>query len=337
LKKVLSLFLLLITPFPAFYAFSEQAEAAEPVGTAEVSEAAESVGTAEVSEKAEEIPYIEVFSEGVSLDEVHAILENYTGHINISSTSKILENSIEYRAYVRKRLKESEMPSCLEYLPIIESDYKPTAKPPKGTSMGIWQFMPNSVSPYMELSEYVDERRDPWISTEGALKKLSENYRQFGDWLLALAAYNCGAGAVKRALEKAKVKTYTGLCEENLIPDHAKVYVKRFLALSDTIINAGYYGFERLSEADYIEEIADGEYFFYSDFDYVTVTCSIGLDVLAMELKMDYDILHSLNLSLVKGITPPDREYKIRLPKGMKAACTEAVVNLLTKQFLNKD
>ena len=73
--------------------------------------------------------------------------------------------------------------------------------------------MPNSEKPYMELSEYVDERRDPWISTDAALKKLSENFRTFGDWPLALAAYNCGAGAVKRALSKSGKKTFKDLCE----------------------------------------------------------------------------------------------------------------------------
>lgn len=283
------------------------------------------------------VQYSEVFTDGVSLSEVHNIIENYTGNISISSTTRILENSTEYRAYVRKRLSELEMPSCLEYLPIIESDYKPTAKPPAGTSMGLWQFMPNSVSPYMELSEYVDERRDPWISTEGALKKLAANYRQFGDWLLALAAYNCGAGAVKRGLSQAKDKTYTGLCTENLIPDHAKAYVKRFLALSNIIINAEFFGYDKLNLANQIDGMEDTSYFFYDDFDYVTVTHSIRLDVLAMELKLDYDILRNLNLSLIKNITPPGREYRLRLPKGMGPACTEAIVNLITKQFLNKE
>lgn len=272
--------------------------------------------------------YNEVFEEGVSKTEVHAILDNYTGKISRTNTIRILEDSVHYRAYVRKRLAELNMPACLEYLPIIESDYKPTAKPPKGTSMGIWQFMPNSVHPYMELSEYVDERRDPWISTEGALHKLNANFEAFGDWLLALAAYNCGAGAVRRALKQAETKNYTGLCEQDLIPDHAKVYVKRFLALCEMIMNAENNGDEELSNANYLFNIEDSDYFFYSDFDYISVTHSISLSVLAMELRIDYETLRYLNLSLIKDCTPPGREYILRVPSGMGLSGAEAVLRL---------
>lgn len=270
-----------------------------------------------------------IFETGVSQSEVQYLIENYSGKISRENTISILNNSVRYRAYVRKRLSELNMPACLEYLPIIESDYKPTAKPPNGSSMGIWQFMPNSVHPYMELSEYIDERRDPWISTEGALNKLKANYDTFDDWLLALAAYNCGAGAVKRAIKQATNKTYSGLCEENLIPDHAKIYVKRFLALCNMIINAELNEDMELAQANEIYNIEDSDYFFYTDFDYITVNHSISLIVLAMELRIEYEILRNLNLSLIKDCTPPGREYRLRVPSGMGLACLDAIERLL--------
>lgn len=273
----------------------------------------------------------QIFKSGVSSTEVESILSNTNEKVSRKHTIRILENSVQYRAYVRKRINELALPPCLEYLPIIESDYKPTAKPPTGISMGIWQFMPNSVSPYMELSEYVDERRDPWISTEGALKKLNENYKTFGDWLLALAAYNCGSGAVSRALKTAKVKTFSGLCEEDLIPRHAQVYVQRFLVLCDLIMNAPFREDNEVITANSIDAIEDSPYFFYDDFEYVTVDKSISLSALALELKIDYQILHNLNLSLIKDVTPPNRKYKIRVPRGMKISCIYAINELIKK------
>ncbi|MCR5612367.1 MAG: lytic transglycosylase domain-containing protein, partial [Treponema sp.] len=148
-----------------------------------------------------QVQYTELFTEGADKAEVASCIQKGKNNLSHKNLCRILEDSEHYRAYIRKRIKEMNLPPCLEYLPIIESGYKPTAKPANGTSMGIWQFMPNSVHPYMELSDYVDERRDPWLSTDGALKKLKENYKQFKDWPLALAAYNCGAGAVSRALK----------------------------------------------------------------------------------------------------------------------------------------
>lgn len=163
--------------------------------------------------------------------------------------------NLSYRPLFTEGYDKEKLPWCLEYLPIIESSYKPTAKPVNGVSVGMWQFMPNSVKPYMELSEYVDERRDPWISTDAALKKLSENFRTFGDWPLALAAYNCGAGAVKRALSKSGKKTFKDLCENDLIPKHAQVYVPNFCCIADLIGNSAYYNDELIYKATYIPSI----------------------------------------------------------------------------------
>ena len=116
-----------------------------------------------------------------------------------------LEDAMEYRLYVRKAIQEKEMPAILEYLPVVESNYKTNAKSRSG-AIGMWQFMANSVWPFLTLNDFVDERLDPWKSTEGALKKLNDNYNYFQDWLLAIAAYNCGVGAMTKCLKKAQEK-----------------------------------------------------------------------------------------------------------------------------------
>ena len=121
-----------------------------------------------------------------------------------------LENAIDYRLYIRKALADAELPPELEYLPIVESNYKTNAKSRSG-ALGLWQFMTNSVRPFLTLNDYVDERLDPWKETDAAIKKLKENYAIFGDWFLAIGAYNCGAGAMTRALAKAEEKDFSGI------------------------------------------------------------------------------------------------------------------------------
>ena len=117
-----------------------------------------------------------------------------------------LENAMEYRLFVRQAIAEKEMPEILEYLPVVESNYKTSAKSKSG-AIGMWQFMANSVYPFLTLNDYVDQRLDPWASTDAALKKLTDNYNYFGDWLIAIAAYNCGVGAMNRVLKKSEKRT----------------------------------------------------------------------------------------------------------------------------------
>ena len=113
-----------------------------------------------------------------------------------------LESAMEYRLYVRKAIQDAQMPEMLEYLPVVESNYKTSAKSRSG-AIGMWQFMANSVWPFLTLNDFVDERLDPWKSTDAALKKLTDNYNYFNDWLLAIGAYNCGVGAMSKAIKKA--------------------------------------------------------------------------------------------------------------------------------------
>ena len=197
-----------------------------------------------------------------------------------------------------------------------------------------------------ELSEYVDERRDPWISTDSALKKLKENYSLFNDWLLALAAYNCGSGAIMRALENSEEKNFSSLCRQELIPMHARQYVPNFLKIADLIENALFYEETKIYEASCIfdttcnaadsstnlSEKEPDPTFFYYDFDYVTVAANISLKSLAKELRLDYQILKNLNLSLVKEQTPPDRKYRLRLPAGMALSCKDALFAINNRQ-----
>lgn len=258
-----------------------------------------------------DIPYKTLGFPGINRKEVIALRNKY-----LTTHKKwlydILEDGESYRIFVRKEIEKRKLPAILEYLPVVESDYKPAAKSRSGAT-GLWQFMLNSTRPYLICNEYVDERLDPWKSTEAALLKLQENYNMFGDWLLAITAYNCGAGTMQRALKKSAKKDFWALCDSKLLSEQAMQYVPKLLAVADVVENSAYYKSDFPAARD-----SNGEsYISYGSFDYLKVTKSVSLSRLAAELRIDEDILKELNLALIKGVTPPAAEYSIRLPIGL--------------------
>ena len=232
-----------------------------------------------------------------------------------------LENAIDYRLYIRKELEEQGLPPELEYLPVVESNYKTNAKSKSG-ALGLWQFMENSVWPMLTLNDYVDERLDPWKETAAALRKLKENYDVFGDWLIAIAAYNCGAGAMTRALAKTEQKDFWTLCDKNLIPSQTKLYVPKLLAIADLANNCEYYGIDiPLHQEEY--EVLYNEK--NAIFDYITVDKAYSIAVLAQHMRIDEAELKRLNPSFVLGFTHPSTKSSIRLPSGTEQIALEAL------------
>lgn len=259
-----------------------------------------------------QVEYKQLSLSGVERPEVEKFRKQY---LKTSWTKKLysdLESAINYRLYVRKALQDNNMPPELEYLPIVESNYKPSAKSKSG-ARGIWQFMENSVKPFLTLNEYVDERLDPWKSTDAAIKKLKDNYNMFNDWHLAIGAYNCGAGAMQRALNKSPEKNYWYLVEHNLIPEQTRNYVPKLLAIADISINSEYYGIEIPSHQEEFDILYNEK---NAIFDYIKVDKAFSLIQLAQEMRIDSEIIKELNPSFIKGFTHPSEESVIRLPSG---------------------
>lgn len=242
---------------------------------------------------------------------------------------KTLEEGLQYRIFIRNELEKKKMPAILEYLPLVESDYNPYAKSRSGAT-GLWQFMLNSIHGLLEYNEYVDERLDPWKSTEAALKKLNENYKTFGDWLLAITAYNCGAGALKKAIKKAGSRDFWYLRDNGLLSAQASSYVPKLLAVADVVENDKYYGVNfpqgRAWNGTTLETRA-------GIFDYVTVYDSVYLDAISHELRIDKEELYNLNSALIKHVTPPHKKYTLRFPEGMQHSASYALEQMgyLTK------
>lgn len=270
-----------------------------------------------------------VSEEILNRPEVEKFRRQYLNEKKLNNLYSILENSMEYRLFVRKSIQDKELPEILEYLPVVESNYKTNAKSRSG-ALGMWQFMENSVYPFLVLDDFVDERLDPWKSTEAALKKLAENYNYFKDWQIAIAAYNCGVGAMNKILKKTEKKDFWELIDDGLLPEQTANYVPKLIAVADLAINAEYY---KINLPDHKEEfdtlIAERD----ADFDYVITEKSYSLNQLAQEMRMDGDALKKLNPSYVRGVTYPAKKSEIRLPPGMKKSAEDALKNLIPIDF----
>lgn len=126
-------------------------------------------------------------------------------------------------------LDRYDLPEVLRFLPVIESGLNPTAKSHAGAG-GLWQFMPSTGKSFgLDINSWVDERNDPYLSTEAAARMLKRDYERFGDWSLVLAAYNCGAGNVSKAIARAGgVKDFWVIYP--YLPRETRGYVPAFIA-----------------------------------------------------------------------------------------------------------
>lgn len=252
----------------------------------------------------------------------------YLTPVHIKWLCDVLESGEQYRLYVRARLKEKGMPSYLEYLPVVESNYKTNARSRTG-ALGLWQFMSNSTKGFLRRDDFVDERLDPWRSTDAALSKLMANYNQFGDWPLALAAYNCGAGAMQGILRRNPGKDFWALAEAGALRKETAQYVPRLLAIADICENAALYGADIPTGRD-----ADGKDINprAGAFDYADTKGAVSLKRLAEDLKIDEDMLLSMNSALFREITP-HTPYTVRVPEGMGEAAEYALERIEPYHF----
>lgn len=133
---------------------------------------------------------------------VRSYIERYTAR-GRDQVAALLGLSLYYMPIFEQALEENGLPLELKYLPIIESGLDPNAVSKHGAA-GLWQFMIGTGKGLgMEVSSLVDERRDPYVSSQKAAKYLKDLYNSYGDWSLAIAAYNCGPGTVNKAIRRA--------------------------------------------------------------------------------------------------------------------------------------
>ena len=135
-------------------------------------------------------------------DEVKTIINTYISS-GRKNTEVILSRSQYYFPLIEQIITENNLPEELKYLSVIESGLRPTVKSKVG-AVGLWQFMSGTAKEYdLRIHSYIDERKDVKKSTQAALEYLTNLYRRYDDWTLALAAYNCGPGNINKAIRKA--------------------------------------------------------------------------------------------------------------------------------------
>ena len=208
----------------------------------------------------------------------------------------------KYLFYIVEELERRDMPSELALLPFIESAFNPQAVS-SAKAAGMWQFMP-ATGKYFDLTQnmFRDDRRDVIESTRAALDYMQKLYRMFGDWHLALAAYNWGEGSVQRAIKKAK-KTGTGTSYDELVmPMETRLYVPKLQAVKNIVANP-----ESFRVA--LPEIGNHPYF-------QSVEIERDIDVaLAAELaEVPLDDFRALNPSASKPVLLAASNSQILLP-----------------------
>ena len=224
----------------------------------------------------------------------------------------VAARSRPYASYIYRRIRELGLPEELFFLPFIESEYLPKAVSRSG-AMGLWQFMRNSIAGYnIRIDDWLDERRDFMKSTDAALQKLTWNYQRFGDWLLAIAAYNCGAGAMDRAILAGGTRDYWVLREKGLLSSETSSYIPKFLAVVAVSMHAGRNGLAT-PWPESLEWIR------------IPVGRPVDLSMLAQAAGIPLDVLTNGNPELRLGITPPEGPYELKVPQTYRDAVTQAL------------
>jgi membrane-bound lytic murein transglycosylase D len=158
---------------------------------------------------------------------VEAYIRGYVVR-NRPKSQKILGKTIMYFPIFEEKIQSRGLPSDLKYLAVVESALNPTALSRVGAK-GLWQFMPETGRYYgLEISDFIDERCDPYDATDAALSYLANLHEKYNDWALAIAAYNSGPGRVNRAIKRARSKNFWKI--SRFLPKETRNYVPAFIA-----------------------------------------------------------------------------------------------------------
>jgi len=237
------------------------------------------------------------------MQEIHYLTVNARNFTGASLSRKTVLDSMIY-----SKLKARGMPADLIYLAFIESGFKLNAYS-RAKAAGVWQFIPSTGRRYGLPSDFwVDMRRNPEAATDAALDYLSDLYKEFNDWYLAMAAYNCGEGRIRRlvkeglAADPSKKVSYWDL----RLPRETMHYVPRIIAAAIIGHSPDYYSFKVEKQ-------------YRIPFDTVSVKDCIPLDKVGSAVGASVSTIRELNPELVRWCTPPNlKSYTMRVPQGYR-------------------
>jgi len=244
------------------------------------------------------------------------------GYINYFSTRGrgVFEGawtrSGRYREMIFRIFREEGVPQDLIYLAQAESGFKPLALS-RARARGMWQFMASRGVGYgLRRSWWVDDRQDPEKATRAAARHLKDLYNQFGDWYLAMAAYNSGPGNVQQAVKRTGYADFWELYKRDVLPAETKNYVPIILAMTIMSKNPAQYGLDSIRPDPALQ------------YDVVKLDYPVDLRLAAECVDTLLEQLIELNPSLLRRTTPKDQPYDLRLPVGTKEKYEAAIASV---------
>jgi membrane-bound lytic murein transglycosylase D len=238
-------------------------------------------------------------------DQVAGYITYFSGH-GRGVFERAFARSGRYHDMIVSTFKQEGIPQDLIYLAQAESGFHPLAVSRVG-ARGIWQFMASRGRGYgLYHNMWVDDRQDPEKSTHAAARHLKDLYNQFGDWYLAMAAYNSGPGTVQAAVKRTGYADFWELYRRNVLPKETRNYVPIILAVTIMAKNPSQYGLD-----DVVMERP-------ADYDTVTITYPVDLRLVAECVNSTPSELQDLNPSLLRLTTPRDGKFELHIPAGTK-------------------
>src|SRR5205823_5101513 len=231
---------------------------------------------------------------------------NYFSSRGKNTFEQAQARSGRYRSMILRIFREEGVPQDLIYLAEAESGFEPLALSRAG-ARGMWQFMASRATGYgLQRSWWIDDRQDPEKATRAAARHLKDLYNEFGDWYLAMAAYNSGPGNVQQAVKRTGYADFWELYRRDVLPKETKNYVPIILAMTIMSKNPAQYGLDSIQP-----DPAD-------KYDVVTVDYPVDLRLVAECIDAQVERLADLNPSLLRRTTPKDQRFDLRLPDGAK-------------------
>lgn len=237
-------------------------------------------------------------------DRVLSMVEYFSDGRGRPTMAAGLDRAGRYRPMIEAIFDEVGIPRELIHLAQAESGFRPTAVS-SARARGMWQFIAARGSEYgLRQNWWMDERSDPVKSTRAAAEHLKDLYDDFGDWYLAMAAYNSGPGRVRTAIERAGSNDFWVLSERRLLPQETRNYVPTILAMTIIGKDPERYGFEPNPDDPLV-------------VDRVGVTLATDLRVISEQLDIPIAEIQAMNPQLLRWATPPDvQDFQLNLPSG---------------------
>ncbi len=226
-----------------------------------------------------------------------------------------LERAGKYKDMISKNLQAQGVPQDLIYLAVAESGFQPQALNPRSGAGGMWQFMPTGAYG-LARNGWFDERFDPEKSSVAYAKYMKTLYKQFGDWYLAMAAYDWGPGNVQRAVMKTGYADFWELYRRNALPAETKNYVPGIIAAIIMAKNPEQYGLDKMVPAAAVIS------------DTISVNYTIDLRLVADLTGASLPEIVALNPSLLRMTTPRDMMFDLHLPVGTKDAYADRIKDI---------